>query len=142
MVEAWRAPTLTESPKTADDLLKLLCKLLDRYIDRMGRDPTRLRLYLRRWLEPKDEMSHFESEMSLKLYRPIVELLADARERGIVTVDVDFLMLLRGVDWLTYGYFVGGPLQQKRLRGDPSDTCNRVRFRGYVHQYVQRMLGL
>lgn len=142
MIDAFLAgldPSTTDSPERLRDVL---LRLLDVLLERTREHPERLRLYVRRWLEPKDELTKTESELSLSLYRPVADLLSNARGEGAIAFQGDIMIFLRSFDWLIYGYFVGGPMRTDTLRGDPMDSENLARFRSYLHDYLCRMLGL
>jgi len=130
---------------TQDDAAALrdtLLHLVDSLLDRTHASPRRLRLYMRRWLEPQDDLTETESNLSLDLYRPVYELLDAARRRGLIDDGIDLLIFLRSFDWMMYGYFIGGPMSLRSLREDPHDDVQLARFRDYVHAYICRMLGL
>jgi AcrR family transcriptional regulator len=131
-----------EVPHDAVRLRDLLLEQIDTLVDETRRNPLRVRLYVRRWLEARDELSAMESELSLGLYRPLLELLSAAREAGTIRLGYEPSLFLRSFDWLIYSYFVSGPMERDRLRGDPENAEHLKTFRLYLREYTCRMLGL
>jgi AcrR family transcriptional regulator len=142
MIDAWLSEWPAGAALDAPALRDVLLRLLDRLIDRMREHPERVRLYLRRWLEPRDELTETESELSLELYVPVMAVIDDARSRGVVRLQSDAATFLRSVDWLLYGYFVAGPMDRGTLRGDPADSASLENFQAFMREYLCRMLGL
>jgi AcrR family transcriptional regulator len=123
-------------------LRDLLLNAVDSVLAMFAANPARPRLYMRRWLEPDEELAVKEAAYSLELFERLSRALERAQEAGHLRRDADIRMLLRSLDWMIYGYFVAGPVEQKAWRGDPHRPENIERFRCYLHAYVCRMLGM
>jgi len=130
------------SHKNPAALRETLIRLSDMLVEYTNDHPARARLYIRRWLDPIDELRNEESELTLAIYRPINELLEAAREAGVIREDVDIPILLRTVDWIILNYFVCGSFALDDFRGDPHKEDHLVAFKKYLHDYLCRMLGL
>ena len=119
---------------------ELLTWLADRLVDLLVRDPGRPYLYMRRWLEARDELSQAEAEYALDIFRRARRVFANAQQAGVIRHDLDLGLFLRSFDWLTYGYFVSGPVDWRTWRGDPRDPSSLASFKAYLHDYLDRML--
>ncbi|WP_165422811.1 TetR/AcrR family transcriptional regulator [Ktedonosporobacter rubrisoli] len=128
--------------KDAQALKSVLGELLDTLIELLQRDLTRPRLYMRRWLEERDELTPFEAELSIAVYKPLYELLAQAQQVGTIRADLDLNVFLRSFYWMLYGYFVTGPVDWTAWWGDPNNRENLQAFKAYLHMYLITMLGL
>jgi len=142
LVEAWSARLPSVSVDTAAAAREVVKRLAERVFERIEENSVPTKLHMRRWLDPPDENSDIESDLYLKIYRPMVEFLERMRDRGIVTYPGDFRCFLRGFDWIVVGYFVAGPMSATRFRTDPLDPESLARFKAFVLEYLFRMLGL
>ncbi len=122
------------------ELEALIFGFFDRLLTFCCDNPHRQRLYLRRWLDPQDEMAWREAELSLELYAHFRSLLARAQALGSVRGDLDVGYFLRSVDWMVMTYFTAGAFDWKTLRADPTDEARLVRFRDYLRDYARSML--
>lgn len=115
----------------------LLFELMDRLLEQMAQDPTRARLYVRRWLTP-DDVARPESERNAAAFQQVLtQIFERAVRAGVPIPEVDVPMLLRSFDWLVLGYFVTG------LEGGQTFDERAVgRFREFLRKYLCRMLGL
>lgn len=142
LIEAWLARLPAASVETPAGAREVTTQLAERILQRIEEYPVLTRLHLRRWLDPPDDLTPLESELYLKLYRPMVEFLERMRQRGIVTFRGDFRDMLRGFDWIVVGYFVAGPMTAKQFRTDPMTPENLARIKAFAFEYLFRMLGL
>ncbi len=120
----------------------LMMRMVDALVDLCYRNPARAPLYIRRWLRAPDDLSGAESEHSLRLFELLLGVLRRAQDAGVIHAHIDLKMLLRSFDWLVYGYFVSGPVEENTWRGDPRAPENIDAFKAYLHAYLSRMLGL
>lgn len=123
-------------------LRALFLTLVDHLLDAIRSNPDRARLYMRRWLEPPDELVAEEAALSLALYEKVHRVLVRAQKLGVVRSDLDTWTFLRSFAWLMYGYFASGPMSPKAWRGDPHKPSNLRIFREHLHAYLLRMLGI
>ncbi len=123
-------------------LQALFSELAGTAVDLMDRSPLRARLYLRRWLEEPPGADQPEARQLLALYGVLDQLIARAQVSGLVQQTLDRALFLRSFDWLIYGYFVSGPIDWTRWRGDPHAPGQVAAFKQYLNEYLVRMLGL
>ena len=123
-------------------LRALFSELAGTAVDLMDRSPLRARLYLRRWLEESPGADQPEARQLLALYGALDQLIARAQASGLVQPALDRALFLRSFDWLIYGYFVSGPIDWARWRGDPHAPGQVAAFKQYLDEYLVRMLGL
>jgi hypothetical protein len=70
-------------------------------------------------------------------------VLERARSAGTIRApDPDIRLLLIGFTWMLYGYFTGGPTTWNQARYDPGAPEQITAFKGFLHDYVCRMLDL
>lgn len=119
-----------------------LATLTDALVDFLDQRPERARLYVHRWLEGADEFTPVEAELSLALHLPLLEALQRAQAAKAIRLDVDIALFLRSFTWILFSYFVTGPIDWQRWRGDPHDPASLAAFRAYLHDYLARMLGV
>lgn len=130
-----------ETVGSKTEFYKLLNSFLDKMVDLMASDTNRARLYMHRWMEPPDEFSSKEAEFSLMLHTDVNKMLAKAFKKGFITTKTDLGLFLRSVSWVLYGYFVSGPIDWQKWRGDPLEKKNMKKFKGFLHSYVECLLG-
>jgi len=116
--------------------------LLDQILDLMAENPSRAKLYVRRWLSPDDRTHEFTDAHGLELQATIDLIFSRALEAGVQITIPDPALLVRSFDWLILSYFVTGPAGPDRWRDDAFDANNVQRFRRYLRQYLCRMLDL
>lgn len=119
---------------------KALFSLIDRLLEFARRNPARQRLYIRRWLEPADELRNREAELTLRLYRKLATILERGQQLGVVRRDLDIGYFLRSFDWLIVCYFASGAFSWTRLRSNPCGAAHLERFRKHLRDYTERML--
>ncbi len=142
IIEAWLARFPVTSIESLEGTREVITRLTERIFQRIEEQPILPRLHLHRWFDPPDALTPLESELYLKLYRPMVEFLERMRQRGIVTYRGDFRDLLRSFDWIVVGYFVAGPMSAKQFRTDPLNPESLARIKAFVLDYLFQMLGL
>ncbi len=126
----------------AQALQTLIFRAVDTHIDLVLKNPLRARLYMRRWLETDIEEASVEHhENALLLHNTLLQLLESLDELGRIDLKAQASLLLRSLDWLTYGYFVTGPVENNSWLGDPYAPESLSAFRSLVHAYVSAMLG-
>ena len=123
-----------------ETLRRLFNGLVDRLADMLCANPARGRLYVRRWLEKPPPADSAGNEQNLLLFRSLYRVLETMRARGVIRPRADLGFLLRSVDWLAYGYFVGGPVGPVTWRDDPHREENLRAFKEYLHEYLACML--
>lgn len=128
-----------ENPAT---LRALFNGLISDFVDMASVKPVRQRLYVRRWLDPPDELREREAVLTLRLYGKLASLLRKGQKVGVIRQEVDLNNFLRGFDWLIMGYFTAGAFDGKTHRADPLDKKNLKRFKLYLQDYAAQMLGL
>jgi AcrR family transcriptional regulator len=126
----------------AADLPAFLSGIVDRLLDFWNRDPVRIRFRLRYWLDTEVGSAAPEAETDLNLYKRIDEALHAAQQAGIVRLDVDSGLFLRGFYMLVYGYFLSGAFDWQTLRGDPHDPAHLEAFKGLLLAYLCKMMNL
>ena len=126
----------------ADAARELLLRMVDSVVDLFDKNPARGPLYMRRWLSTGDDLSAAESEHSLRLFEILRDVLTRAQNAGAIQAQIDLNLLLRSFDWLVYGYFVSGPVEDGRWRGDPRAPENIRAFKSFLRQYLSGMLGI
>lgn len=134
-----RADTATTSDP--DALRALLADSVDAFIDLTAANPERARLYMRRWLDPEDELREEEASLTLDLYRALRDVINHAQEAGIVHANIDVGLFLRSIDWMIMSYFVAGDFDWDSLRADPLAKERVARFKSFLNDYMQRMLA-
>jgi AcrR family transcriptional regulator len=122
------------------ELSTFLTGLADAMIDLMIARPERPRLYLRRWLDPEDEIRPLEVRVSLEVQRPLRELLEQAKLDGLIDPALPAETFLRSFMWLIFGYFVTGPIDWKGWFSDPLDPAHLAELRRLVHGFVHHGL--
>jgi AcrR family transcriptional regulator len=133
----------TAPPADASSLRDALFGLLDQMLAVMASNPSRARLYVRRWLEPSATASEDLSAAHGRALQTLLErILSTGRERGLTPGACDAALLIRSFDWLVLGYFVTGPSGERSWREDPFESENLERFRCFLRQYLCRMLEL
>ena len=120
----------------------LSVELVNSFVDVVAEDPIRARLFMRHWLDGADEFRGTETELSLPLYRKVRDFLAAAEAAGIMRLDVDAGLFMRGFDWMVYGYFVAGAFDWKEWRSDPHDPDKLAEFKLFLRKYAFRMMGV
>lgn len=133
----------TEHPLTrAAELPAFLHGIVSRLLDFWNQDPVRIRFRLRHWLDTEVGSATLETETDLSLYKRIDEALRGAQQAGIVRLDVDSGLFLRGFYMLVYGYFLSGAFNWQTLRGDPHDPAHLEAFKGLLLAYLCKMMNL
>ena len=130
------------APTQAAELPGLLSGVVDRLLDFWNEDPVRIRFRLRHWLDTEMRSDNPETETDLRLYKRIDEALLVAQQAGILRLDVDSGLFLRGFYMLVYGYFLSGAFDWQTLRGDPHDPEHLEAFKGLLLAYLCKMLNL
>lgn len=110
-------------------------------IDLMASRPERPRLYLRRWLDPPDQLRPLEVRTSLELHRRLKRLLGRAKRSGAIDPALPVETFLRSFTWMIYGYFATGPIDWKRWFSDPLDPAHLLDLRRLVRQHVRSSLS-
>ena len=119
---------------------KALFSLIGRLLDFARENQARQRLYVRRWLDPADELREREAELTLRLYRRLAKTLKRGQELGVVRKDIDIGYFLRSCDWMVFCFFTSGAFSWRSLRVDPTETKNLDRFKAYLCDHTQKML--
>ena len=122
------------------ELCRVFTGLADAMIDLMIARPERPRLYVRRWLDPEDEIRALEVRVSLEVQRPLRELLEQAKLDGLIDPALPAETFLRSFMWVIFGYFVTGPIDWKSWFSDPLDPSHLAELRHLVHGFVRRGL--
>jgi len=121
----------------------LLRSLVDGLVDLTVTSPEVPRLWVRRWLEREFRFDEIEAEFSLPLYALVSDVLERARQAGTIrAAGPDTRLFLISFTWMLYGYFTGGPLPHDIARADPCDPEQNQGFKAFLHEYVERFLGL
>lgn len=126
--------------RDVSELTAVFTGLADAMIDLMIARPERPRLYLRRWLDPDDEIRPLEVRVSLEVQRPLRQLLEQARLDGLVDPALPAETFLRSFTWLIFGYFATGPIDWKSWFSDPLDPAHLAELRRLVHGFVRHGL--
>jgi len=130
-----------ESVADADAVAAFIDGLIDALIDMMAQQPARPRLYLRRWLAPRDELTTGETQYSIEIYAPLRSFLVHGQRGGWIRDDLDVDLFLRSFTWQLFGYFVTGPIDWERWYGDPARAESLSAFKAFMRDYTRRMLG-
>ena len=130
------------APRQADELPGLLSGVVDRLLAFWNEDPVRIRFQLRHWLDSEMRSDVLENEADLLLYKRIDEALHASQQAGILHLDVDSGLFLRGFYMLVYGYFLSGAFDWQTLRGDPHDPEHLAAFKVLLLAYLCKMLNL
>lgn len=117
-----------------------LVALIGGLLDFAQGNPARQRLYIRRWLDPKDELQQREAELTLRLYRRLSRVLKRGQQTGVVREHVDIGYFLRSADWMIFCYFTAGAFSWTSLRAEPGDRKSLERFKAHLCEYTQKML--
>jgi AcrR family transcriptional regulator len=113
--------------------------LLDMTLSR----PEAPRLWVRRWLEEPDDDDDIEVTYALPIFVAVHDLLDRAQRTGLIrTGGLDPRLFLKSFTWMLYGYVLSGPLDWKLGRADPLDPSHIEAFKGFLNDYVARMLEL
>jgi len=129
-----REQRVTDSREVIDALVGVANAM----IDLMASRPERPRLYLRRWLDPVDEIRPLEIRMSLEEHQLLRELLERAKATRAVDPALPVDTFLRSFTWLIYGYFATGPIDWERWFSDPLAPDHLHDLRRLVEQYIRR----
>lgn len=132
----------TKHPVThSSELPSFTSSIVDRLLEFWNRDPVRIRFRLRHWLDTEVALAVPEAEEDLDLYKHIDEALNLAQQAGILRLDVDSGLFLRGFYMLVYGYFLSGAFDWQTLRGDPHDPAHLEAFKGLLLAYLCKMMN-
>ncbi len=124
-------------------LRELLFLLVDSTVDVLVKRPEIARLWVRRWLESPVDFEEFAAQFSVPLFLAIRDLLERAQGAGTIrTEGLNLRMFLMSFTWMLYGYFTRGAIDWESVQADPFDARQVCTFRGYLHDYVVRMLDL
>ncbi len=121
-------------------LIETVTRLVDAIVDLMAARPERPRLYLRRWVDPDDEIREVEIRMSLEVHRHLGKLLERAQAAGIVAPGFPVETFLRSFGWLIYGYFATGPIDWQHWFSDPLEPAHLADLRRLLAQYIRGSL--
>ncbi len=121
-------------------LAEILAAVASALIDLMVSRPERPRLYLRRWLDPDDEIKPFEVQISLKQHRPLRDLLETAKTRGLIDRAFPIDTFLRSFTWMICGYFSTGAIDWNKWFSDPLNDASLAELRRLVEFYIRRSL--
>jgi AcrR family transcriptional regulator len=133
-------PLAGRTIRDVDELSTVLTGLADAMIDLMIARPERPRLYLRRWLDPDDEIRPLEVRASLEVQRPLRQLLEQAKADGLIDATLSVETFLRSFMWLIFGYFVTGPIDWQGWFSNPLDPAHLVELRRLVHGCIRHGL--
>jgi AcrR family transcriptional regulator len=118
---------------------RVLRELVDAYVDVLAAEPAIAGLWTRRWLERGRGDDAVEARFARPLFDRIETLLRDAQAAGSVPA-LDAHLAVKGVVWITYGYFTGG-LVEAHAAQDVTDPSQVERLRAFVHRVVDGLLG-
>jgi AcrR family transcriptional regulator len=122
---------------------QVLRDLVDAYVDVLAAEPAIAGLWSRRWLERRSRADTGGGQLEERFARPLFDrveaVLRAAQEAGSVP-PVDAHLAVKGVVWITYGYFTGGLVEADPAR-DVSDPEQVERLRTFVHRVVDGLLG-
>lgn len=106
--------------------------------------PEIARLYVRRWLDADPTiLANYHQAFSIPLYDVIRDLLQRAHAAGTVDITgLDLGFFLQSFSWMVYGYFLGEPIAFDGERRDPFLADNVSAFKGFLCDYLGRMLKL
>ena len=135
------APIIKGPVKDREEVADVLVDVADAMIDLMAARPERPRLYLRRWLDPVDELRDLEVKFSLDAHALLRKLLERAKEGGAIDAAFPVEMFLRSFTWIIYGYFATGPIDWKKWFSDPSNPRYLADLRKLVTRYVRQSLA-
>jgi AcrR family transcriptional regulator len=130
---------------TADDVAdpvrvrRMLLELVDAYVDVLAAEPAIAGLWSRRWLERGSRADAVEERFARPLFDRVETILRDAQAAGSVP-PVDAHLAVKGVVWITYGYFTGGLVEATAAR-EVTDPEQVERLRAFVHRVVDGLLG-
>jgi len=134
LLQPLRERRVTDSREVVDALVEVANAM----IDLMASRPERPRLYLRRWLDPEDEIRPLEIRMSLDEHQLLRELLERAQATSAIDPALPVDTFLRSFTWLIYGYFATGPIDWERWFSDPLVPEHLHDLRRLVEQYIRR----
>ena len=129
-------------PSDRKGIRRLMDRLVDRFVDYVGENPERARLNMRHWLARDPEFVELEVERLLGLYGKIRDQLLAAQKTGAVSPRVDVGLIVRGLDWMVYSYFVSGAFNWSTWRDDPYKKKNLRLFKETLRAYLHAMLQL
>lgn len=121
--------------------VELLGAVIEALVNMQAEHPERARLYMQRWLEPRDDLSDIEARYSLALHSRLRDLLERARDGGAVRTNLDIGMFLRSFAWMLFGYFVTGPIDWRDWFADPLAPEAIAELKSYLVDYAQRMVA-
>lgn len=129
-------------PRDREAIGRLLDRLADHFVDYVGENPVRARLNIRHWLARDPEFVQLDVDRLLRVYRKMRDLLHAARDAGTIQPKVEVGLIVRGLDWMVYSYFVAGAFSWTTWRDDPYKKKNLNAFKGVLRHYLRGMLGL
>lgn len=141
LISRFVASVDTAALQQPSTLFPLLSDFLDRFVDFMYHHPAHPRLYMHRWLDGADDLHPIEIESSLSPYALLRDLLERAQQAGAIRADLDLSLFLRSFSWMIFSYFVAGPIDWERWRGDPYQPESYRAFKAYLREYLLRMLA-
>jgi len=134
----------TFDPASASDpgvVSRFIDGLIDLLVDLMAEQPARPRLYLRRWLAPRDEVTVEEVQQSIELYAQLRSFLVHGQHGGWIRPGLDVDLFLRSFTWQLFGYFVTGPIDWERWYSEPVHPEGLERLKAFLRDFARRMLG-
>lgn len=120
-------------------ILEFFEQLMNAYLDLNLREPHRARFYQRRWLDPQLTLGQQEREGFAALLALINDLAGQAKARGEIRKDLDIGLMVRGLEWLLYGYLTSGGVDPQTWQGDPTEPSRLAAFRTFLKDYLKRM---
>lgn len=139
MLDAQLAGVTAEDVADPVRVRQVLRDLVDAYVDVLAAEPAIAGLWSRRWLERGARSDAVEERFARPLFDRVEQILRQAQEAGSVP-PVDAHLAVKGVVWITYGYFTGGLVEAHPAR-DVRDPEQVERLRTFVHRVVDGLLG-
>jgi len=128
-------------------LPELVSSLVDSTVDFLAGNPSRIRFYIRYWLDAEQESMSYEAETTARtnarmLFARTDDIVQMLKEKEVIRLDADTGLFLRGVVGLTYMYFLTGTFDWRTLHSNPRNPDNLQTFKKFLCNYVCRMLGI
>ncbi|MBA2894952.1 TetR/AcrR family transcriptional regulator [Nonomuraea soli] len=128
------AGALAEAPP-ADDPVRAIHVLIDRYLDFLLERPEVSALWMHRWLSDADDIA----ELELQYVRPLLAMVMEGFEGRL---EGDLESALWTVIWCVNGYVMGGQMGDTGRRRAGEDPAALRRFRRHLHRQAHMTLGL
>ncbi|HOZ45938.1 MAG TPA: TetR/AcrR family transcriptional regulator [Candidatus Hydrogenedentes bacterium] len=123
-------------------VLELLSQFLEAFVDFLGGNPFRARLYVRRWTDPVEQVDEPEPEGGSVIIAKVRDLLTMAEHRGILHPVVEPESVLRLVPWIVCGHFLLAGSDQDGYGTGPTGPEQLSALKRLLREYLKTVLAV